>query len=67
MTREEAIRHWATEIVPAVFKAEYKLRPQLQQILKDHKDDPTTAVELYTHAIATEILSHTTDEELAKL
>lgn len=67
MTREEAIRHWATEIIPAVFKAEDKLRPQLQQILKDHEDDPTTAAELYAHAIATEILSHTTDEELAKL
>ena len=67
MTREEAIRHWATEIVPAVFKAEDKLRPQLQQILKDHEDDPTTAAKLYTNAIATEILSHTTDEELAKL
>ena len=67
MTREEAIRYWATEIVPAVFKAEDKLHPQLQQILKDHEDDPTTAAELYAHTIATEILSHTTDEELAKI
>lgn len=64
MTRQEAINHWAMEVIPAVFRAEDKLRPQLQQILREHKDDPTTAAELYIHAIAVEILSSTTDEEL---
>ena len=67
MTRQEAIEEWARYTIPAVFKAEDKLRSQLQQILKDHEDEPTTAAELYAHAIATEILSHITDEELAKL
>jgi hypothetical protein len=66
MTREAAIKRWE-DIIPAVFKAEDKLRPQLQQILADHKDDPTTAAELYTRAIAEEIVSQTTDEELSKL
>lgn len=37
------------------------------QILADHKDDPTTAAELYTRAIAKEIVSQTTDKELSKL
>lgn len=66
MTREEAIKRWE-EIIPAVFKAEDKLRPQLKQIFADHKDDPTTAAELYTSAIAEEIVSQITDEELSKL
>lgn len=67
MTRQEVIEHWANNVIPAVFRAEDKLREQLQQILADYKDDPTTAAELYAHAIAEEIVSKTTDEELSKL
>ena len=67
MTREELITHWAEDIIPAVFKAEYKLRPQLKEVLEKYKDDPTTAAEIYTRMIAEEIVSHTTDEEIAKL
>lgn len=66
MTRQAAIKRWE-EIIPAVFKAEDKLRPRLKQILTDYRDDPTTAAELYTRAIAEEIVSQTTDEELSKL
>ena len=67
MTRQEMIDRWAKNIIPAVFKAEDELRPQLQKILKDYQDDPTTAAELYAHTIAEEIVSQTTDEELNKL
>lgn len=66
MTREAAIKRWE-EIIPAVFEAEDKLRQRLNLILAEYRDDPTTAVELYTRAIAKEIVSHTTDEELSKL
>lgn len=64
MTREDTIRHWAEDIIPAVFKAEDKLHPQLKQILAEYKDDPTTAAKLYSRSIAEEIVSHTTDEQL---
>lgn len=67
MTREETIKHWAEDIIPAVFKAEDKLRPQLQKVLDEYKDDPTTAAEIYCHTIAEEIVSRTTDEELERL
>lgn len=67
MTREETIKHWAEDIIPAVFKAEDKLRPQLLKVLDEYKDDPTTAAEIYCHKIAEEIVSSTTDEELERL
>lgn len=67
MTREEAIKHWAEDIIPVVFKAEDKLRQQLLKVLDEYKDDPTTALETYCHTIAKEIVSSTTDEELKRL
>ena len=67
MTRNEAIEHWATEIIPAVFKAEDKLRPQLQKMLAEHKGDKTAAAAQYAHMIAVEVLSHTTDEQLSQI
>lgn len=67
MTREETIKHWAEDIIPAVFKAEKKLRPQLLKVLDEYKDDPTTAAEMYFRTIAEEIVSRTTDEELERL
>lgn len=67
MTRKELIDHWAEDIIPAVFKAEDKLRDQLKTVLEKHKDDPTTAAELYTHLIAEEIASKLTDEEISRL
>lgn len=67
MTREEAIKHWSEDIIPAVFKAEDKLRPQLLNVLDVFKDAPTTAAEIYCYTIAEEIVSNTTDEELEKL
>jgi len=64
MTREEAIQHWAEDIIPAVFKAEDKLRPQLKKIIADNKDDHEKAAQLYCRRIAEEIVSRTTDEQL---
>lgn len=64
MTRKEAIKHWADDIIPAVFKAENELQDQLKKIIADNKDDHERAAKLYCQAIATEIVSHTTDEQL---
>ena len=64
MERQELIKHWAESIIPAVFRAEDKLRPQLKAVLKKYEDDPTTAAEVYARMIAEEIVSHTTDEEI---
>lgn len=64
MTREDTIRHWAEDIIPAVFKAEDKLRPQLKKIIADNKDDHERAAHLYCKVIAEEIVSQTTDEQL---
>lgn len=66
MTREEIVKHWAESIIPTVFKAEDKLRPQLKAVLKKYEDDLTTAAEVYTRMIAEEIVSHTSDEEIAE-
>ena len=61
MTREEAIQHWAEDVIPAVFQAEDKLRPQLKKIIADNNDDHERAAKLYCQAIAEEIVSHTPD------
>lgn len=66
MKREDVIKRWEG-IIPAVFKAEDKLRPKLQAVLKKYEDDPTTGAEEYVHMIAVEIVSGMTDEDLAKL
>ena len=66
MTREE----WSEQyrfVVISVFKAEDKLRPQLKEVLEKYKDDKEKAAEIYSRMIAEEIVSHTTDEEIANL
>lgn len=66
MTREEIIKHWQVYIIPTVFKAEDKLRPQLKKVLEKYKDDKEKAAEIYSRMIAEEIVSHTSDEEIAE-
>ena len=66
MTREELIEEYRFVVI-SVFKAEDKLRPQLKEVLEKYKDDKEKAAEIYSRMIAEEIVSHTTDEELAKL
>ena len=67
MTREAAIKRWE-DIIPAVFKAEDKLRPKLDNLLK-HREElgVEKTAEMYCTMIAAEIVSQTTDEELSKL
>lgn len=67
MTREEIVKHLQQYIIPAVFRAEDKLRPQLKEVLEKYKDDKEKAAEIYSRMIAEEIVSHTTDEELEQL
>lgn len=67
MKREEIIKHWQEYIIPTVFRAEDKLRPQLKKVLEKYKDDEVKASEIYTRMIAEEIVSHTSDEEIAEL
>ena len=66
MTREEAIKRWKT-IIPTVFRAEDAIRPKLHAVLKKHADDPTTGAEEYVRLIAEEIVSHTSDADLATI
>ena len=64
MTREDYISRWE-EIIPAVFKAEDKLRDKLKGILEAYKNDKPAAMRLYVRLIAEEIVGGTTDDELA--
>ena len=66
MTREEIVKHWQEYIIPTVFKAEDKLRPQLNEVLEKYKYDKEKAAEIYIRMIAEEIVSHTSDEEIAE-
>ena len=66
MTREEWIEEYRFVVI-SVFKAEDKLRPQLKEVLEKYKDNKEKAAEIYSRMIAEEIVSHTPDEELAKL
>ena len=74
MTRQEAIEHWAKEIIPAVFAAdlvfqqkhpEWRLRLESTKVA-DYETRCKVADE-YTRAIAEIIVSHTSDEELAEM
>ena len=67
MTRQELIEHWATDVIPAVFAAENNIRPELKQILADNEDNKKKGAELYCHAIAAEIVSKLTDEQIAEI
>lgn len=64
MNREELIEHWAAGIIPAVFKAEDNIRPKLQQILDEHKEDKEKGAYLYCRAIAEEIVSKITNKQI---
>ena len=65
MTRDEMISRWE-EIIPTVFRAEDNIREQLQAIIAAEPDKEKAAKE-YIHAIAVEIVSRTTDEQLAAI
>lgn len=65
MTRDEMISRWE-EIIPTVFRAEDNIREQLQAILATEPDKEKAARQ-YIHAIAVEIVSRTTDEQLANM
>jgi len=69
MTREEAIDRWA-DISEAVFWAEERISKDWYERLKAAptmtKEDQHQLAKDYCRAIATEIVSHTTDEELAQ-
>lgn len=66
MTREQLIERWE-RVILAVFKAEDKLRPQLQDVLKNHKDNHEAGAKEYIHMVATEIVSCMSDDDIAKL
>ena len=66
MTRKEWIEEYRFVVI-SVFKAEDKLRPQLKEVLERYKDDKEKAAEIYSRMIAEEIVSHTSDEEIAEL
>ena len=65
MTRDEMISRWE-ELIPAVFRAEDNIREQLQAILAAEPDTEKAAQE-YIHALAVEIVSRVTDEQLANM
>ncbi|MBQ7179791.1 MAG: hypothetical protein IJR87_00700 [Bacteroidaceae bacterium] len=71
MTKKEAVDRWAEFIIPAVFKAEEAISKEWDERL--HAAPPMTREEQqqfadeYMTAIATEIVSHTSDEELAAM
>lgn len=60
MTPVEYIKELAEYIIPAVFKADEKLRPQLQKILAENANKETGA-KLYCIAIASEIVGKMPD------
>ena len=64
MTREELVEQYRFVVI-SVFKAEDKLREQLKEVLEKYKDDKEKAAEIYSRMIAEEIVSHTSDEEIA--
>ena len=66
MTRDEMVEQYRFVVI-SVFKAEDKLRSQLKEVLEKYKDDKEKAAEIYSRMIAEEIVSHTSDEEIAEL
>lgn len=70
MTRQEAIDHWK-DIVLAVFRAEDKMydvwQPQLREARHMSKEERAHIADRYLEAVATEIVSETTDKELVEL
>ena len=70
MTREQAINRWK-EIVETVFWAEEAIAKEWDERLRaaptKSKEEQRKFVDEYCEAIATEIVSRTTDEELDKM
>lgn len=70
MTREQAIKHWK-EIVSVVFWAEEAIAQEWDAKLKAAPGMTPTEQQIfadsYCEAIATEIVSRTSDEELASM
>lgn len=68
MTRKDAIKKWK-EIVSSVFYAESKLfeawNPQLMDARNMNEQERARIADRYLEAIETEIVSATSDEELA--
>lgn len=69
MTRDEAIERWS-HIASTVFWAEEKISKEWHQRLKEapnlSKEEQHKLADEYCQAIAAEIVSKTTDEELAR-
>lgn len=67
MTRKQAIKHWKP-IIKAVFVAEESISDAWQQKLKEAAnlppDEQIRFLDEYLAAVAEEILSKTTDEEI---
>ena len=70
MTRQEMIERWKS-IINTVFYAEAKLQevwfPQLNEAKTMNEKERAHIADRYLEAIATEIVSGTSDEELAKM
>ena len=70
MTRQEAIARWK-DIASTVFWAEERISKEWHQRLKEapnlSKEEQHKLADEYCRAIATEVLSGTTDEELAAM
>ena len=70
MAREEAINRWA-DITETVFWAEEHIAMEwdakLKEAVNKPKDEQYTLSKEYCRAVATEIVSKTSDEELAEL
>ena len=70
MTREEAINRWA-DIAEIVFWAEECIAKEwdakLKEAVNKPKDEQYTCPKEYCRAVATEIVSKTSDEELTDL
>ena len=70
MTRNDLIDRWKT-IAECVFSAEHAIidqwRDKMKEAAKKGNDEVERMKDLYLTAIATEILSRTSDEELEKM
>ena len=70
MTRAQVIDRWAG-IVKCVFAAELAIKPQWKESLERAKamtdEDKVKIAKAYCEAVAAEIVSETSDDELAEL
>ena len=70
MTRQEAINRWK-ELVMVIFRAEENIAKEWDKKLKAapklNSEEQIKFAEDYCRAVATEIVSRTTDEQLEKL